>query len=121
MYYDFITCYHGAREEGFTERVIRAGWGAARLCSFNVEKVLQSSQIWHPPTTPPRREQPQKGGDSVFKTPQGPAGMYRNTELLKRSEKLSRSTRIVLQKAYKGLSSANTRAAKGELVKRRLQ
>ena len=49
----FITLYNLAREEGLSERVIRAGWKATRLVPFNMEKVLNSSQINRRLSTPP--------------------------------------------------------------------
>ena len=48
----FVTSYNLAREEGLSERVIRAGWKATGLVPFNMEKVLNSSQINGRPSTP---------------------------------------------------------------------
>ena len=55
----FITCYHQAREEGFTERVIRAGWQASGICPYNINHVLRSSQVSQRSTTPTHQQQPQ--------------------------------------------------------------
>ncbi|KAF1996932.1 CENP-B protein, partial [Amniculicola lignicola CBS 123094] len=48
----FIACYYQAREEGFTECIIQAGWQAAGICPFNISQVLNSSQVSQRPTTP---------------------------------------------------------------------
>ena len=44
----FISSYHLAREEGLSERVIRAGWKATGLSPYNVEMVASSS-AYRPP------------------------------------------------------------------------
>ena len=53
----FIRAYAKAREEAFTERVIRAGWRATGIYPYNPELVLSSSQVFRP-ATPPQRPQP---------------------------------------------------------------
>lgn len=41
----FLRCYNYARDEGLTERVIRAGWRITGLSPFNIDLVLNSSQL----------------------------------------------------------------------------
>jgi hypothetical protein len=107
----FITCYHYAREEGLTERVIRAGWRAAGICPFNPEQVIRSSQVSHRAITPPASQQPQLPIERILITPQKPQDLYYAQLELQKSEIVTRRTRIVLHKAGKALSFANTRAA----------
>jgi hypothetical protein len=117
----FISCYNQAREEGLSERVIRAGWKAAGLCPFNIDKVLESSQVSQRPTTPTRQQQPQQQLQSFIYTPQGPRDIYLAQQALQECEDLGRSTRLVLHKAGKALAAANARAAGLEAEKRRLE
>ncbi|KAI1007394.1 hypothetical protein K3495_g826 [Podosphaera aphanis] len=51
----FVT-YHKAREDGLTEKVIRASWRAAGLALHNPGLVLSSSQIMNRPRTPTQPE-----------------------------------------------------------------
>jgi hypothetical protein len=117
----FITCYYQAREEGFTERVIRAGWRAAGLCPFNINHVLSSSQVSQQPATPPRPKRPRSPIEAFLSTPQGPRDIYLAQQDIQSHENLGRKTRLLLQKAGKALASANTRAAGLEAEKRRLE
>ena len=117
----FIACYYQAREEGFTERVIRAGWQAAGICPFNINHVLSSSQVSQRPTTPTPIQQLQQQPQSFFSTPQGPRDLYIAQRDLQSVENLGRKTRVLLQKAGKALASANARAAGLEAGKRRLE
>ncbi|KAF2682035.1 DDE-domain-containing protein [Lentithecium fluviatile CBS 122367] len=68
----FITAYHKARENGITERIVRAGWAAAGICPLNIDRVVNSSQISRRPITPPRSNQLQLPVESFLSTPQGP-------------------------------------------------
>jgi DDE superfamily endonuclease len=117
----FITCYKNAREAGLTERVIRAGWLATGLSPFNINKVLNSSQVSQRPTTPIPQQQPQYQPQSFFSTPQGPRDLYLAQCEVQSLENLGRSTRLLLQKAGKALGAANSRAAGLEIEKRRLE
>ena len=117
----FITCYHQAREEGFTERVIRAGWRAAGLCPFNIDQVLDSSQVSQRPVTPPRPKRPLSPTESFLYTPQGPRDIYLAQQDIQSCENLGRKTRLLLQKASKALAAANTSAAGLEAEKKRLE
>ncbi|KAI1676478.1 DDE-domain-containing protein [Pyrenophora tritici-repentis] len=117
----FIACYYQAREAGLTERVIRAGWQATGLCPFNINKVLASSQVSQRPTTPTPQQQPQQQLQSFFSTPQGPRDLYIAQRELQSYENLGRKAKLLLQKAGKALSVANTRAAGLEAEKRRLE
>ncbi|KAF2785425.1 DDE-domain-containing protein, partial [Melanomma pulvis-pyrius CBS 109.77] len=82
----FITCYDYAREEGLSERVIRAGWQAAGICPFNK-----------------------------------PQDLYYIQRELQKSEIVTRKVQIVLRKAGKALSAANTQAAELQAENLRLQ
>jgi hypothetical protein len=116
----FVRYYHEARDAGLTERVIRAGWRAAGICPFNIELVVGSSQVQRPSTPPPQQQQPLSLIDPLYATPQKPQDIYRAQQQLQRSEDLTRSTRVVLRKAAKALSTANTRAAALAQENRRL-
>ena len=117
----FITCYHQAREEGFIERVIRAGWQASGICPFNINRVLGSSQVSQRPTTPIHQQQPPQQPQDFLSTPQGPYDLYIAQRSVQSVENLGRTTRLLLQKAGKALAAANTRAAGLEAEKKRLE
>ena len=71
----FITAYYHARERAITERVIRAGWATAGIWLFNVDWVVNLSQVTQRPVTPPRQNQPQPT-KSYFSTPHGPRDLF---------------------------------------------
>ncbi|KAI0996829.1 hypothetical protein K3495_g11354 [Podosphaera aphanis] len=110
----FIIYYHKAREEGLSEKVVRAGWCAAGICPFNIDHVIKSSQILCRPVTPLVQSQAQDSLDIIHRTPQRAQDVYLSRRSLQKSENLSRSTRLVLQKAGKAISTANARAARQE-------
>lgn len=107
----FVVSYNKAREEGLTERVIRAGWRASGLCPYNLDLVLLSSQVSGRPITPPRQPQVSEHSNPILSTPQSAQALYRACRQHLQSESLSRSTRAVLGKAGKAIGKANTRAA----------
>ncbi|UPX14071.1 uncharacterized protein EKO05_0004563 [Ascochyta rabiei] len=113
----FVTSYNKARDEGLSERVIRAGWKAAGLCPYNPDLVLLSSQVSGRPITPPPSTQ---ASDDVFATPQSSQALYKAQQLIL-SESHSRSTRLMLGKAGKAIARANTRAARLEFENQRLK
>jgi hypothetical protein len=117
----FITAYDQARKEGLSDRVIRAGWRAAGLCPYNPDLVLSSSQISDRPITPPPIAQPQSIVDQVIKTPQRAQDLYKAQQVLLRSQSLSRSARVVLGKAGKAISIANTRSTQLQAENQRLK
>jgi hypothetical protein len=117
----FILSYHHAREEGLSERIIRAGWKATGLCPYNPYQVLRSSQVSERPVTPPPPAQPLYLGDQSFSTPQKAQDIYQAQQLLLRSESLSRSTRLVLGKAGKAISLANAHSAQLQAENQRLK
>ncbi len=117
----FVVSYNKAREEGLSERVIRAGWRAAGLCPYNPDVVLLSSQVLGRPSTPPTVNQTSDTLDLVFNTPQSSQDLYKAQQRLFLSDTLSRSTRLVLGKAGKAISRSNTRAAKLETENKRLK
>ncbi|KAF1929089.1 uncharacterized protein M421DRAFT_62067, partial [Didymella exigua CBS 183.55] len=107
----FVVSYNKAREEALSERLIRAGWRAAGLCSFNPNLVLLSSQVTGRPVTPLAASQALTTSEQVFNTPQSSQALNKAQQQLLLSESLSRSTRIVLGKAGEAITEANTRAA----------
>ena len=117
----FVVSYNRAREEGLSERVIRAGWRAAGLCPYNPDLVLHSSQISGRPSTPPATSQEAAISELVFNTPRSSQALYRAQQQLLQSESLSRSTRLVLGKAGKAIAAANTRAAQLQSENERLK
>ena len=117
----FVTSYNKARDEGLSERVIRAGWKAAGLAPYNPNKVLQSSQILGRPTTPPPKLRAADTIETAFSTPTSSQALYKAQQILQQSEILSRSTRVVLSKAGKAITRANTKAAQLEQDNKRLQ
>ena len=64
--------------------------------------------------TPPVQSQAQESLDIIHRTPQRAQDVYLSQSSLQKSENLSRSTRLVLQKAGKAISTANARAARQE-------
>ncbi|KAJ8111260.1 hypothetical protein OPT61_g6103 [Boeremia exigua] len=108
----FVTSYNLAREEGLSERVVRAGWRATGLCPYNPELVLLSSQITGRPSTPPATDLTADSAEALLATPQSAQALYKAQQLLSRSENLSRSTQLVLRKAGKSIAMKNTQAAK---------
>jgi len=120
----FIHCYNQAREAGFSERVVRAGWRASGLSPFNISQVIQSSQITDRPITPPpqnRPPQPPLSSEIIYQTPQKPQDIYLAQQTIQKSEALSRTTRLVFQKAAKAIGKANARAAGLEATNSRLR
>ena len=117
----FVVAYNKAREEGLSERVIRAGWKAAGLCPYNPALVLHSSQISGRPSTPPPINQGQATLEALLSTPQSAQDLRRAQQALLESENLSRSTRLVLAKAAKAIATTNARAAGLEAENQRLK
>ncbi|KAI0997084.1 hypothetical protein K3495_g11101 [Podosphaera aphanis] len=60
------------------------------------------------------KSQAQESLDIIHRTPQRAQDVYLSRRSLQKSENLSRSTRLVLQKAGKAISTANARAARQE-------
>ncbi|PSN59270.1 hypothetical protein BS50DRAFT_658825 [Corynespora cassiicola Philippines] len=63
------------------------------------------------PATPPAQRKAVSLIEGFVATPQRPQDLYRAQQRLQMAEGVSRRTRLVLHKASKGLSKANTRAA----------
>lgn len=113
----FIQCYHQAREEGLSERYIRAGWKASGMVPFNPIKVLSSSQVsqpQQPPSTPKGKKRAYPDSSPSFQTPQKPQDIYSSSQTIQRSSTLPRKARVLFHKAGKALGEANTRAARLE-------
>jgi hypothetical protein len=117
----FVTSYNLAREEGLSERVIRAGWKAAGLVPFNKKLVLNSSQITGRPSTPPPADQGRALLKAVLATPKSSQQLKRAQQALLGSENLSRSAWEVLTKAAKAIAITNARAAGLEAENQRLK
>jgi hypothetical protein len=115
----FITSYYYARERAITERVIRAGWATAGICPFNVDQVVNSSQVAQRPVTPPRQNQPQPT-KSYLSTPHGPRDLFIAQRELHRNESVGRKTHQLFEKVGKALATANIRAAQLETENKRL-
>jgi hypothetical protein len=103
--------YNKAREEALLDRVIRAGWRASSLCLYNPGLVLLSSQVTSRPVTPLPTSQALATLELIFTTPRSSQALYKAQKQLELLESLSRSTRLVLSKAGKAITEANTRAA----------
>ena len=117
----FVTSYNLAREEGLSERVIRAGWKAAGLVPFNKKLVLNSSQITGRPSTPPPTDQGRALLETVLATTKSSQQLKRAQQALLGSENLSRNAREVLTKAAKAIALTNARAARLEAENQRLK
>ncbi|KAI4819775.1 hypothetical protein E4T45_10534 [Aureobasidium sp. EXF-8846] len=75
----FVTCYHLARKETSTPRLLRAGWQAAGLYPYNPSKGLNSSQVQGSKprqVTPPQRQET----PPIFGTPKSSQHIYRTTQ-----------------------------------------
>jgi hypothetical protein len=115
----FITAYYHARERAITERVIRAGWATAGICPFNIDRVVNSSQVSQRPITPPRQNQPQPA-QSYLSTPHGPREVFVAQRQLHKDENLGRKTHQFFEKVGKALGAANIRATQLETENKRL-
>ncbi|KAI0993681.1 hypothetical protein K3495_g14503, partial [Podosphaera aphanis] len=103
----FVVSYNKAREEGLSERVIRAGWRATGLCPYNPELVLASSQVSQRPTTPPNPGLTPNPPDLILSTPRSSQALHKASRELQTVEPLSRGARTLIRKAGKALSEAN--------------
>lgn len=115
----FLELYNLARSDSLTPKVIRNGWKAAGIYPWNPAKALGSSQVVQRPSqrtqkaaTPPPR--PDIYDPRLFQTPRSSQQLHKLAEYLGRREKLSRDGRLVLAKARKALSQANTKQAQLE-------
>jgi hypothetical protein len=115
----FIIAYYHARERAITERVIRAGWATAGICPFNIDRVVNSSQVAQRPVTPPRQNQPQPT-ESYLSTPHGPREVFVAQRQLHKDENLGRKTHQFFEKVGKALGAANIRATQLETENKRL-
>ena len=73
------------------------------------------------PATPPAQREAVSPTEGFIATPQKPQDLYWAQQRLQMDEGLSRRTRLLLHKASKGLSKANTRAAGFEAENQRLK
>jgi hypothetical protein len=117
----FLHYYCLARTHGLSLPVVLAGWRATGLVLYNPELVLSSSQVRTRPVTPPRALEPIHIDNLVCTTPHRSQDLYAASQLIGRSETLSRSTRFLLGKAGKAISVLNTRAAELQASNQRLQ
>ena len=117
----FITIYDQARRSGLAKPVIQAGWRATGLVPYDLDRVISSSQVQTRPATPPAIPRSIQAPHPIYSTPKRSQDLYRHQKTLERSENISRSTRVLLGKASKAISIANTRAAKLESINTQLQ
>ena len=117
----FIQFYHKAREEGLSDKIIRAGWKATGLVPFNPERVLQSSQVLQQPCTPTKARQKNYESESELKTPRNSLDVYKAQKSVEKLENMSKSNRALLRKCGKALQEANTRVAASESKRKRLE
>ncbi|KAI0990788.1 hypothetical protein K3495_g17399, partial [Podosphaera aphanis] len=117
----FVVSYNKAREEGLSERVIRAGWRATGLCPYNPELILASSQVSQRPTTPPNHGLTPNPPDLILSTPRSSQALHKASRELQTVEPLSRGARTLIRKAGKAFSEANARAAPSEFEKQQAQ
>lgn len=108
-----------AREEGLSEWVIQDIQKGAGLWLYNPCKVSASSQVLGRPSTPLPRLQTSDMLKTIYSTSQSLQALYKAQRILRQSEYPSRSTRLVLRKASKAISRANTWAAKSEAENRK--
>lgn len=111
----FISCYNAAREEGFSQRVIRAGWRATGLVPFNPDQVLSSSQISTRPATPPAPQRQQSASPELFLTPRKHSDFYEAYQRLLKSESLSRNARALIGKCGRSILRSDAREAHLEM------
>jgi hypothetical protein len=109
-----IAFYHEAREDGFLERVIRAGWRAAGLVPYNPDQVTQSSQILNRVSTPPPLSIGIDSSSLLHRTLQKLQDVYAARKPVHRAERLPRAAHIIQEKAGKTIAITNTRAAAQE-------
>ena len=115
----FVTCYHKAREEGLTPRVVQAGWKASGMVPYNPQMVVNLSQVMARPrdvrTPSPPRKRTRNSTTIEFKTPRKPVQF---TEAIQKLgtvdtvENLQRSARAILENARKATEEAIVRQAK---------
>ncbi|KAI1000249.1 hypothetical protein K3495_g7947 [Podosphaera aphanis] len=116
----FVVSYK-AREEGLSERVIRASWRATGLSLYNLELVLASSQVSQRPTTPPNPGLTPNPPDLILSTHRSSQALHKASRELQTVEPLSRGARTLIRKAGKALPEANARAALSEFEKKQAQ
>ncbi|KAI1003475.1 hypothetical protein K3495_g4730 [Podosphaera aphanis] len=117
----FVVSCNKAREEGLSERVIRADWRATGLCPHNPEFVLPSSQVSQRPTTPPNPGLTPNPPDLILSNPRSSQALQKAFRELQTVEPLSRGARTLIRKAGKALSEASARAALSEFEKQETQ
>ncbi|KAI0994033.1 hypothetical protein K3495_g14150 [Podosphaera aphanis] len=86
----FIKFYHEAREEGLSDKIIRAGWKATGLVPFNPERVLQSSQVLQQPCTPTKARQTIYKWESELETPRNYLDVYKAQQSVEKTENMSK-------------------------------
>ncbi|KAI0997812.1 hypothetical protein K3495_g10378 [Podosphaera aphanis] len=117
----FIKFYHETREEGLSDKIIRAGRKATRLVPFNSERVLQPSQVLQQPCTPKKARQTIYECESELKTPRNSLGAYKTQQLVEELENMSKLNRALLRNCGMALEEANTRVAASESKSKRLE
>ena len=102
----FLQYYKQARDSALSLKNIESGFRATGLWPYNPDKVLQSTQVTRRPVTPdPPTQQAIHQASHLSETPRSHKAIYQNIESLRRTEKLSRSCRLVLYKSGKAIST----------------
>ena len=110
----FLELYHKARKEGLTEHNIRAGWKACGIVPWSPQKVLRSSQVkWTEMTVPKTPTSQRTPTDlTVIWTPANRRDLQVQFQRLASTEDVSRSVRLLVQKASKTIDSYTFESAR---------
>jgi hypothetical protein len=104
----FITCYHLARKETFTPRLLRVGWQAAGLYPYNPSKGLNSSQVQGSKprqVTPPQRQET----PPIFGTPKSSQHIHRTTQSIRKKQGEKKALYQALHKAGHAIDHLNAK------------
>ena len=103
----FLEVYHKARTEGLTEHNVRAGWRASGIVPWNPQKVLRSSQVKRIEMTVPKTPASQRIAPNLvaIRTPANRRDLQDQFQRLAATEEVSRSVRLLVQKASKTIDS----------------
>ena len=110
----FLELYHKARKEGLTEHNIRAGWKACGIVPWSPQKVLRSSQVKRTEMTVPKTLTSQRTPTdlTVIRTPANRRDLQVQFQRLASTEDVSRSVRLLVQKASKTIDSYTFESAR---------
>jgi hypothetical protein len=103
-----ITCYHSARKETFTPRILRVGWQAAGHNPCNPSKGLNSSQVLGSKprqATPPQRD----GIPPISGTSKSSQHIHRNTQSIRKKQGEKQALDQSLHKAGHAIDHLNAK------------